>query len=98
MNKQNKNSHEKLVCFCYSVSKQTIIDAIENDGANSIMDIRVMTYANTGCRGCIEDIRRLLKKHVKIREDKKAKHDKETNEGKESGSETPDSDPNASSR
>lgn len=59
-----------MVCFCYSISEQEIIDAI-NKGASSLMDVRRETYANTGCGGCREDVKRLLNKYVKKRENEK---------------------------
>lgn len=63
-----KNAKQKMVCFCYSISEQEIVDAIYSKNASSLMDIRRLTYANTGCGGCREDVKRLLNKHVKKRD------------------------------
>lgn len=57
-----KKEQDRMVCFCYSVSESVIIKAIQ-DGATSLMDIRRVTYANTGCGGCGEEVKKLLRKH-----------------------------------
>lgn len=64
---------EKIVCFCYNVSEATVIDAIKN-GCSSLMDIRRETYASTGCAGCSEEVKKLLRKYA--------------HEGQDSGGET----------
>ena len=60
--KSKKGPRERIVCFCYSVLEQTIVEAIQN-GCTSLMDVRRETYASTGCAGCSEEIKKLLKKH-----------------------------------
>lgn len=59
--KNNKANRERVVCFCYNVSENVIIDAIRN-GCTSLMDIRRETYASTGCAGCSEEVKKLLRK------------------------------------
>ncbi len=54
---------EKIVCFCYNVSEATVIEAIQN-GCKSLMDIRRETYASTGCAGCSEEVKKLIRKHA----------------------------------
>jgi NAD(P)H-nitrite reductase large subunit len=62
--KPGKNQpKDRMICFCYSVSESTIIKAIE-DGAETLMDIRRNTYANTGCAGCANEVKKILNKHV----------------------------------
>lgn len=62
MSRKPKNSpKDRVVCFCYNVSEQTIIQAIRN-GCTSLMDIRRETYASTGCAGCSEEVKKLLRK------------------------------------
>ena len=61
--KKGKASRERMVCFCYSVPESTIVEAIQN-GCSSLMDIRRETYASSGCAGCSEEVKKLLKKHV----------------------------------
>ncbi len=62
---------DPLICFCYSVPESEIIKAIQN-GATSVMEIRRVTFANTGCGGCKEEVIRLLQKHVPAAQKAKA--------------------------
>lgn len=55
-----KPESKRIICFCYSVTEEEIIKAIK-EGAQSLMDIRKKTMANTGCGGCGEDVKRLLR-------------------------------------
>lgn len=62
MSRKPKNSpKERVICFCYNVSEQVIIEAIRK-GATSLNDIRLDTYASTGCAGCAEEVKKLLRK------------------------------------
>jgi NAD(P)H-nitrite reductase large subunit len=61
MNKK-KGPKERIVCFCYNVPETVIVEAIRN-GCSSLMDVRRETYASTGCAGCSEEIKKLLRKH-----------------------------------
>ena len=64
MNRKNKNSpKDRMICFCYSVPESVIVEAIRN-GCTSLMDIRRETYASTGCAGCSEEVKKLLRKHA----------------------------------
>lgn len=54
---------DRIICFCYSVSESEIRKAIE-EGATSLMEIRRRTYANTGCGGCGEEVKKLLRKYA----------------------------------
>ena len=60
---QRKDPRERVVCFCYNVPEGEIVDAILA-GCRSLMDIRRETYASTGCAGCSEEVKKLLRKHV----------------------------------
>lgn len=62
MNKK-KGPKERIVCFCYNVPEAVIVEAIRN-GCSSLMDVRRETYASTGCAGCSEEIKKLLRKHA----------------------------------
>jgi NAD(P)H-nitrite reductase large subunit len=55
---------DRTICFCYSITESQIVAAIQN-GAESLMEIRRVTYANTGCGGCGEEVKKLLRKHAK---------------------------------
>jgi assimilatory nitrate reductase electron transfer subunit len=62
MNRKPKNSpKDRVVCFCYNVPESVIIDAIRA-GCSSLMDVRRQTYASTGCAGCSEEVKKLLRK------------------------------------
>lgn len=63
MNRKAKGTKPRIVCFCYNVPDTTIIEAIQN-GCSSLMDIRRETYASTGCAGCSEEVKKLLRKHA----------------------------------
>jgi NAD(P)H-nitrite reductase large subunit len=45
------------------VTESTIIEAIRA-GCTSLTDIRLHTYASTGCAGCAEEVKKLLKKYA----------------------------------
>lgn len=60
---QKKKPRERIVCFCYSVPESVIIEAIRN-GCSSLMDIRRETYASSGCAGCSEEVKKLLRKYA----------------------------------
>lgn len=51
------------MCFCYSVPEAVIVQAIQS-GFTSLMDIRRETYASSGCAGCTEEVKKLLKKYA----------------------------------
>lgn len=63
MSRKNQNK-EKTICFCYNVTESVIVKAIE-EGCTSLMDIRRETNASTGCAGCSEEVKKLLRKHVR---------------------------------
>jgi NAD(P)H-nitrite reductase large subunit len=64
MNRKAKNGpKDRVVCFCYNVNESTIIEAIRA-GCSSLTDVRLQTYASTGCAGCAEEVKKLLKKHA----------------------------------
>lgn len=54
---------KRIVCFCYNVGEEEIIAAIKA-GAHSLMELRRATNANTGCGGCGEDCKKLLRKYA----------------------------------
>lgn len=67
MNKSKDKKNPRIVCFCYNVPEAVIIDAIKN-GCTSLMDIRRETYASTGCAGCSEEIKKLIRKFAGTKE------------------------------
>lgn len=63
MNQKKGAPRPRIVCFCYNVPEEVIVAAIQN-GCNSLMDVRRETYASTGCAGCSEEIKKLLRKYA----------------------------------
>jgi NAD(P)H-nitrite reductase large subunit len=61
--RKGKDAKERVVCFCYNVPEIVIVEAIQK-GCTSLMDIRRETYASTGCAGCSEEVKKLLRKHA----------------------------------
>jgi nitrite reductase (NADH) large subunit len=61
--KKRNGPTDRVVCFCYNVNESTIVAAIAS-GCTSLMDIRRETYASTGCAGCTEEVKKLLRKHL----------------------------------
>lgn len=61
--RDKKGPKDRTICFCYNVMESTIIEAIRN-GCTSLMDIRREVYASTGCAGCSEEVKKLLRKHA----------------------------------
>jgi NAD(P)H-nitrite reductase large subunit len=76
MAKPQKNLKDRMICFCYSVEESVIVRAIE-EGAETLMDIRRMTYASTGCAGCTNEVKKILNKHVPRVQALKAKQTQE---------------------
>jgi NAD(P)H-nitrite reductase large subunit len=64
-NRKGKDARERIVCFCYNVPESVIIEAIQA-GCSSLMDIRRETYASTGCAGCGEEVKKLLRKFANL--------------------------------
>lgn len=64
-NRKGQNARERIICFCYNVPESVIVEAIRN-GCTSLMDIRRETYASTGCAGCTEEVKKLLRKHAHL--------------------------------
>ena len=50
---------EDLTCFCFTVEKRRIVEAIEN-GCLTVQEIRDRTGATGGCGGCRPDVDALL--------------------------------------
>ncbi|NQV70508.1 MAG: FAD-dependent oxidoreductase [Pseudohongiella sp.] len=52
-----------VICFCHNVTKSTILDAIAA-GALSLEAVREATAANTGCGGCIDQLKLVIDSEV----------------------------------
>ncbi len=76
--KPKTGPREKVICFCYNVTEQTIMEAIRQ-GCSSLMDIRRETYASTGCAGCSEEVKKLLRKYSSLPESNEGEDPKVSN-------------------
>ena len=55
---------ENIICHCFSVSENDIIDAIKNLKAKTLDDISKITSAGLACGRCKENIKNILKKYI----------------------------------
>ncbi len=51
---------EEMVCNCYQVTKQEIVDAIQSKKLKTVEEVGEATNAGTGCGGCQETIQEIL--------------------------------------
>jgi assimilatory nitrate reductase catalytic subunit len=51
----------RTVCACFSVGEKTILNAIQQQGLDSVEAVGACVKAGTGCGSCVPEIRRLLK-------------------------------------
>lgn len=87
MGKKKKKERPKMVCFCYGIPEDNVVKAILQEGATTLMDVRRLTNANTGCGGCGEDVKRLLRKYVPKAQELKEKAATAAEEPQENGEE-----------
>ena len=50
---------DELTCFCYTVEKKRIVQAIEA-GCRTVEEVREKTRATSGCGGCRPDVEAML--------------------------------------
>ena len=58
-----------IICHCFSVSEQQIIDAVVKNGAKTVDDVSKITNAGLACGRCLGNIQKIIDKYVK-KEDK----------------------------
>lgn len=63
-----KQDGQNIICHCFSVTEQQIVDAIVKNGAKTMEDISKITSAGLACGRCKENILNILKKYVKQEE------------------------------
>ena len=63
-----KQDGQNIICHCFSVTEQQIVDAIVKNGAKTVEDISKITSAGLACGRCKENILNILKKYVKQEE------------------------------
>lgn len=64
-----------VICNCNFVEKDEIIEAIREEGARTIEDIRRLTGANTSCGRCGAAVQAILKMELKKLEKENKKND-----------------------
>lgn len=62
--KGKQTTADRTVCFCYNVTEKVIIEAILQGECRTVMDIRRDTYASSGCAGCTEEVKKIIRKTV----------------------------------
>ncbi len=50
----------RIVCACFSVGEKTILNAIRQQGLDSVEAVGICLKAGTGCGSCVPEIRRLV--------------------------------------
>ena len=65
---KEKEEGTNIICHCFSVTEQEIINAILNNNAKTFDDISKITSAGLACGRCKENIKNILKKYVKQEE------------------------------
>lgn len=64
----NISQESKIICHCFSVTEQQIIDAIVKNGAKSLEDIGKMTSAGLACGRCRNNIQEIIGRYIKKEE------------------------------
>lgn len=54
-----------LICLCYDVRKNQILEAIRNKGLTTLEEIQAETQAGTACGCCIEDIELIIEEELR---------------------------------
>lgn len=69
-NTSSANASSKLICSCFKVSEQSIVDAI-TAGANSATELGLQLKCGTNCGSCIPELNNLITQsdHSKLHED-----------------------------
>lgn len=51
------------VCFCANVTVEDIKNAVDS-GAKSFEEVQEVTQAGTGCGGCVEEVKEIVKEFL----------------------------------
>lgn len=60
-------NHDKIVCYCNSVTNGMIKDVID-DGANTLEEVQEATGAGTICGACLENVENLVRAFITERD------------------------------
>lgn len=53
-----------MVCFCYSITREEVLQVIREEGARDVKRIGELTLAGTGCGACEIDLVLLLQESI----------------------------------
>lgn len=57
---------DETVCFCFEVSKQTLIDIIREHKTATVEEVQKYCQASMGCGSCRKDIEALIAQELPI--------------------------------
>ena len=60
----DESKESKIICHCYDVSEEQIVEAIKK-GAKNFDDVSRITSAGLACGRCRESIENIIKQHIK---------------------------------
>jgi NAD(P)H-nitrite reductase large subunit len=55
--------YDQTICFCHNVPYGELLKAIQA-GAETVTDVQIATCASTGCGGCEQDVRDILREEA----------------------------------
>lgn len=64
MDDVEKKNDEELICYCFEVTKDQIIQAIKKHDITEVTDITWFTRAGAGCGGCGSDLIDILNMYL----------------------------------
>ena len=75
--KVEKVQESRVVCACFNITENEIVDVIKQNGLVSVEQITNYTKAGGGCGGCLSDIEEILAKTTKEIDEANHDHDHE---------------------
>ena len=60
-----QETNSQIICHCFGITKQEIIDSITKNGAKTFDDVSKLTSAGLACGRCRELIENLIKEYIK---------------------------------
>lgn len=63
--KEYNKKESPVICHCFSVTEQQIIDAVVKNGAKTLDDVSQITQAGLACGRCKENIENIIKRYIK---------------------------------
>lgn len=57
--------NNEMICPCYGLTKQDLIDAIEENGITTLEELMEVTGAGTVCGACMEELEEIVENYKK---------------------------------